>query len=632
MCGLSGCWSYRNYQLESTIFERFSHEIKHRGPDCTKIESYDNYRLHLGFHRLSIIDLTDASMQPMKHSGTGCVIIFNGEIYNFEDVRRELLELGHVFKSNGDAEVILNGYIEWGEEITFKLNGMWAFTIWDPRENILFISRDRFGVKPIYYGDFDGRFYFSSELKSFPKLNSFSPELNYDYLNGGIAPQSLPSTLLKNVYKLPPGHNMTVNAGGFKRVNKWWKTSNYVNDEVAKLDDHSVFQIFSDLLRDSCALRTRTDTKYSISLSGGLDSSVVTAFTLDKNGTMPSSATLFTQSFPGSEEDESEHANAVASRFNRLLIDTSVGRKFDHEDIFKAIYALEDSSIFPLGMWHHYRAISLNAIPVVLEGHGGDELFCGYPFLIQRYAQRKLRELRFLKWQQLSDIDKSVRSGNIQMENIDSTFDLLLRDLSQIKEQARSAVRKPLERVFGLNSTNLTEETLKFVRERDLAFNEESQNLSSLNKLLYYQFHFGSLPSILLNVDKLSMAHGVEVRSPLLDWRLVALSFSLSEKFKLRDGFSKYLLRRISNELLPSSITSRTGKKGFAPSLTWFENGIADFGEEIINDPSFELYKEVKLTDFRILYRNASRNRDWQTVMNLWGDIQLFLVMKKFFN
>lgn len=632
MCGISGCWSYRNYQLDGQIFENFSQEIKHRGPDCTEIKSYEKNRIRLGFHRLSIIDLTGASMQPMEHSDTGCVIVFNGEIFNFQEVRKELLALGHVFKSNGDAEVILNGYIEWDEEIVFKLNGMWAFAIWDPRKELFFVSRDRFGVKPVYYSSFDGRFYFSSELKSFPKLRTFSATLNSDYLNGAIAPQSLPSTLLRNVYKLPPGHNLIINSGGFTRMYKWWKTSSHIDNDVDKMDEDSVFHLFSDLLRDSCTLRTRTDTKYSISLSGGLDSSVVTAFTLDKNGDIPSSTKLFTQSFPNSDEDESGYANEVATRFNQSLTDTSVGKFFDQETIIESIYSLEDSSIFPLGMWNHYRSISQNSIPVVLEGHGGDELFCGYPFLIQNYAQRKLSQLRFSEWWQLSAIDRKVRSGNIQMDDNQSVVGLFLRDLTQLKEQSRSFVRRQLGGLFKLNSANLSDETLQFVRARDLAFYQESRNLDALNRLLYYQFHFGSLPSILMNVDKLSMAHGVEVRSPLLDWRIVTLSFSLPEKFKLRDGFSKYLLRRISNELLPANITERTGKKGFAPSLTWFADGLADFGEVIINDPSFVLYKEYELSDFRSLYSKAVERKDWKTVMSLWGDVQLFLLMRKFLN
>lgn len=556
MCGIAGIFHYDGSPASGPAVERFTHTLSHRGPDGWGV--HVDGPVGLGHRRLAILDPSEAGRCPMPYhkpgGGTNYWITFNGEVYNFIELRRELISLGHEFHSDTDTEVVAAAYAEWGEDCLFRFNGMWACAIWDEAARKLFLARDRFGVKPLYYTQ-DSRFAFASEMKAFLALEGFAPKLNDTFvetvLNTAQACEGTQEqTLLSGVNKLLPGHCMTVDARGV-RLRRWWNTADHLAAPPQRYEDQVA--LWRDLFLDAVAIRMRSDVPIGTSLSGGLDSSAVACAMSwcarqDRSHERESGdwRHAFTASFPGTPLDETDHARLAADTAGAQMHVTEFGDSISPEEILESVWCMED--VYPgiaVPALRNYRQMREHRVIVSLDGHGADELLCGYPFWL------------------------------------------------------------------------------------DCPIGE-------MNRLLYDQFHRSLLPSILRNYDRTSMASGVEVRMPLVDWRLVCLTFSLPAETKVGAAYTKRIFRDAMKDILPDPLRLRRAKIGFnSPMIQWFNSGLGGLLEPVVRSdfwrstPYWDAQKEGEL----LLSRSASqswRQSDWNTLLGLWSKMNLVIWQEMF--
>lgn len=551
MCGIVGIWDPRE-GIDAAELNAFTDALSHRGPDGRGI--HIEGPIGLGHRRLAILDTSSAGHQPMAYGGADgrrFWITYNGEIYNFLELRAELAARGHVFRTQSDTEVILAAFEAWGRDAVSKFNGMFAFAIWDSAKRELLLVRDRFGVKPLYFGLIGQRLVFASELKAFLSLSGFVPELNHTIAHAAV--QSATgyeandvATLMQGVNRLTPGHILRVDASGRFDIFRWWDTATTKADVPARYDDQVA--AFRALLEDAVKIRLRSDVPIGTCLSGGVDSSAVAgvmAHVARAGGAHEREAGgdrhAFIASFPGSAIDETRFADEVA----RHTGVTPHHWRFDSSDtvthVLDGIWSNDE--IHPgitVPMWSLYRQMRRENVVVSLDGHGGDEVYGGYPWHLDVATEK-------------------------------------------------------------------------------------------LNERLFLDTHINVLPAILRNYDRAAMAHGVEVRMPLLDWRLVTFAFALPASSRIGGGYTKRILRDAVKGLIPESIRLRRQKIGFnAPLIELFNGGLAPLIEKIIATP---LWREApylegaKLTPF-IAQRTRDRSwtmADWYSATQIWARFNIVL-------
>ena len=392
MSGVVGYWSYSSADLAAAVFAEFTHSLAHRGPDGFGIEHFPGARLWLGHRRLAIVDLSERARQPMSYAEGRYWLTYNGEVYNYVELREELRGLGHRFISDSDSEVILAAYAQWGQDCQFRFNGMWAFAIWDAREHRLFLSRDRFGVKPLHYCDHAGAFVFASELKAFLTLpwidGAFDPEILAETLADVYGQEATPDTLLPGVRRLPAGHAMLVEADGSIRINAWWNTLDHLPQPRASLDEQA--EEFRALFFDACRLRLRSDVPLATALSGGLDSSAIacTLAELGRRGVVEHAPKdwqrAFVACFTGTPYDERLHVKAVVDHTGMMPCYLDVDDHQALENIERVIFDHEKIYWFPpVGSWTLYRAMCIAGIRVSIDGQGSDEMIGGYHLFVE---------------------------------------------------------------------------------------------------------------------------------------------------------------------------------------------------------------------------------------------------------
>lgn len=597
MCGISGIWLKQasSADLKGTIY-RLSQTIKHRGPDgegfmlasAEKAEAFfsedtprfqnkdlnylpskhlkeagDPYRLAFGHRRLSIIDLSESGHQPMCDKEEKLWITFNGEIYNYIELKKELEGLGHRFVSTSDTEVILASYRQWGEACQHKLNGMWAFCIYDKEKQLLFCSRDRFGVKPFYYTDRSGCFAFASEQKALIKSGLVPFVMNekavHDHLvNERI--ESEPEGFFTGILELFPGYQLVVNLNnGTLTVENWYKLRFAPDPSTDALSDEEVIRIIREKLDRAIAWRLRSDVPVGSCLSGGIDSSVIAG--LIRQHSKP--LFLFTSVFKNDASDESYYAELVAKKVNGNYKTVEPSPEGLFAELGKLVYA-QDVPIWSTSTYAQYKVMELaklNNIKVVLDGQGGDELFAGYHHHF------------IAKWNGLPG----------------------LRAMADIKESARS-IQSPFafyakEKVKQRRNTHLSKIapylTDKFVQAFPVI--NQVRYFDSVNEQLNNDFVNGRLKSFLKCEDRCGMIHHVESRVPFSDdTDLIEFMFSLDGNRKIRHGVSKYLLREATKDLLPKEVYQRYDKKGFeTPMNKWITENQMRLFEKIGNNFEF---------------------------------------------
>jgi asparagine synthase (glutamine-hydrolysing) len=561
MCGIVGLTSVRPLALGPTCsqVERMVDAIAHRGPDDRGV--WCGAHAALGHARLSIIDLTAAGHQPMANETGRYQIVFNGEIYNYKELREQLVARGHRFQSSTDTEVLLRSYLEYGPSCLDALNGMWAFAIWDDETRQLFMARDRAGKKPLYYVERDGAFWFASELKAMFAVGmrfGLNPQAAFDFLTQGTYGHLGAEGFFADVMQLPAAHFLTMRVGERPQLQRYWSLPEVtVADRVPY--DASFRARFRDVFIDAVTLRLRSDVPVGATLSGGLDSSaIVTVVDRVTNG---APLHLFTSLYPGSIIDETPFFEAVVQRLRRPIVHRAAppeGRF--RERLMRVLYHQEepfgDTSIF--AHYHLMEAARAAGVPVVLSGQGGDELMLGYPSLVKAYLGSLVAQGRFHRaWSELGAWTKgSDRSRRQAIASVGlHALPLALRD-----------------RVRGLFvSSRLATIVSPALREAARVSRFESSNgRSMLDAYLAQVFTRFAIPHLTHYDDRNGMAFAVEGRMPFLDYRVVELLFSVEYDALFADGVTKRVLRDSFSDLLPPKVRDRRDKVGFfSPLARW---------------------------------------------------------------
>lgn len=612
MCGIAGCIP----SMDISILKESLRNIAHRGPDGEGVWVSEHNDISLGHRRLSIIDTTESAVQPM-HYIDRFVITFNGEIYNFIELRKELEALGHKFRTQSDTEVVLASYCEWKEECLLKFNGMWAFVIWDRNEKRLFMSRDRFGVKPLFYSQNERRFAFGSEMKAlYPFLERVEPSEVFEWCSKHIFEyESTEKCLVKGIKRFPAGHYGYFLPDENKLVlTKYWNTLDHLVEVPHKYEDQ--VEQFRELFMDSVKLRMRSDVRIGTTLSGGLDSSAVVSTMANINTSEERISKdwqhAFVACFEGTFLDERNYAQKVVDHIKIPATFVEI-KPPSFDELYKMLYQFEELYITsPVPMMAIYKELRKNNVVVSIDGHGADELLSGYG----NHLKYALLDAGF-NFDAIKNINEAYSSRLVFEKNDEN------------KKGVYKYVRELRTLIGG------KEEFVKFILNGGrIHKNDKRFKLGAFNSILYDTFHHTVLPTLLRNYDRYSMNSGVEVRMPFMDYRIVTFLFSIPWTSKIRNGFSKAILRDAIGTFLPDSITWRKTKIGFhTPLIDWIRNEWKGNFENMMNNKDFE--KSFCVHDYKALkckFNNIVKNTQvtFQEGESFWNDISPYLWEQSF--
>lgn len=586
MCGIAGILHFDiERKADKTILNKMTDSISYRGPDGEGF--YLQKNLGLGHRRLSIIDLSTGD-QPMFNDDKSIVLVFNGEIYNYVELREELKKEGYLFKSSSDSEVIIKAYEKWGIDCQNKFNGMWAFALWDNSKQQLFLSRDRIGEKPLHYALFDNSFVFGSEIKSvlaygIPKIPNY--ELLDIYLTLSYIPA--PFTFFKNIHKLKPGHCLIIQDSNVQE-HKYWDLPD-IDENNMRTDKKNVYGSFSDLLTDSVKIRMRSDVPYGAFLSGGLDSSSIVSI-MSKISTFP--VETFTIGFKEKSYDERDLAAAVAKTFQTNHHEYIVEPDSFDESLNKIAYHYDepfgDSSAIPTGYVSRFAS---SKVKMVLTGDGGDEVLSGYTtYQGEKFAgqyQKLPKFVRdsvpFLLLHASKPLKSSIRYKFNRMHDVcySSNLDFLSRAINKISWIDIDTIRKLIgdDKVYS---------SYEFISD----FMKKCTYKDSFYKLMYLNLKLSLPDDMLVKVDRMSMAYSLETRTPFLDYRLIEYMVGVHKDIKMKKYERKTVLRNTIGLNLPQEILSAP-KKGFTvPLREWFKEDSFDQKLKDLTDSTPFLNKE----------------------------------------
>ena len=591
-------------QVEPASLHRLMEHIVHRGPDGAGTWFNADRSVALGHRRLAIIDPGEGGHQPMLSSDGRHVMVYNGEVYNFLELRRELEAAGAHFRTVSDTEVILAAWQAWGEAMLLRFNGMWALAIFDTQTGELFLARDRFGIKPLLYAATPERLVFASEMRALVRCglipNTLDGEVARRLLLDPFGVEGSARTLFNQVQRLQAGHCMSIRNGRIQ-IKRWWVTADHLPSVPESEQDRA--EQFGSLFRDAVALRMRSDVSIGTCLSGGFDSSAVlcTMAALEQGGMGPRSAKswrhAFVASFPGMANDERPEAEAAAAWAGVTPTIIEIGRNDALEDIDRILDDMDDVYIsLPNAVWLLYRQLRQHKVLVSLDGHGADELMGGYRQGGQSWAFH-------------------LRNFIAGMTSSHPSF-------AQGVDIMRSAVLKRKGLFFPRGGVANLPPMLPVVGDGDVL----PGHWGGLNRRLYRMFHGTTLPTILRNFDRLSMAHGVEVRMPFMDWRLVVYAMALPDASKSAKGYSKMVARRAMAGRMPESIRMGSRKVGFnSPMPEWLNGPLAGWVDTLSNKavPAFsELVDEAALRR-SVQMLGQRRTWDWEAVSRIWPYLHL---------
>lgn len=560
--------------------------VAHRGPDAGAISSFDS--CVLGHRRLSILDLSTAANQPMLSTDGKVALVFNGEIYNFLELREDLERRGHRFRTRSDTEVILELYLERQAASPSDLNGMFSFAIWDDHKKKLTLVRDRVGKKPLYYCHRNGRLTFSSELYSLVQDDLVPRDLWNQALMEFLLYDFIPAphTIFKGVQKLLPGHMATFDSSGFS-IDRYWK----LPDPEESMDYGDAKKQLEELLQDSVKRRLISDVPLGSFLSGGIDSTLVTSL---MSGNSTRKVRTFSISFPGTSHDESKWsslaAGSIGTEHNEHPVNYEIG------NIFSRIVRhfgepFGDSSAIPT--WYlseHTRS----SVTVALSGDGGDELFAGY----ERYLARRFQTIYDL-------IPGGIRNRIIEpfVEGLPATTDYYGTSFSKKLKLFVAASRRirddpsaVIPRTFSVEDVRLLT-GLEYEPDLDpvLEIARQWAGLDPVSQMSFTDIQTYMSEDILTKVDRMSMAHALEVRSPLLDYRVVELACRMPVGFKIGMRTTKKILRDVAGPYVPAAILQRS-KYGFqVPLGLWFKTDLKQWAEERLLGRNHDFFRKEQI-------------------------------------
>lgn len=626
MCGIAGFCDFSK-KSSNDILKNMTDVLHHRGPDDSGYfwDESEYSQVALGHRRLSILDLSAHGHQPMSFEYLD--IVFNGEVYNFKEIKKELLELGYDFYSDSDTEVILKSYHQWGIKAVDRFNGMFAITIYDKKANKLIFIRDRAGVKPFYYYKKDSLILFSSELKSFHKHPDFQKEINKSslslYLQFGYIPE--PHSIFKNCYKLKAGHYIEIDLKSqkFQEI-KYWDVVDFYNKPKLDISQDEAIEKTEELLKSSFEYRMVSDVPVGVFLSGGYDSSVVTAILQSGRS---EKLNTFTIGFKEKGFDEAPYAKEVAKYLGTNHTEYYCTQKDALEIIPKLCEMYDepfgDSSAIPTSL---VSALARKYVTVSLSADGGDEIFAGY----SKYTTTMQYFNKF------NSIPNSIKSiVGFGMDNINP------KHIPILNKTYNFATR--YEKINAILKAKKSVEAMKYTseyftkKERDKLLKVHFDDLTTnfdinvantndeINQMLAIDYKTYMVDDILTKVDRATMSVSLEGREPLLDYRLIEFVSQLSSNLKYKNGDKKWLLKQITHKYLPKEMMDRP-KQGFGVPLTeWFRDELKEYfmvyldEKRIEKEGLFDSKEIIRLRDSYLLGNKENVQKLWFLLMfEMW--------------
>jgi len=572
MCGICGFYGLNDKEL----LKKMSHIIDCRGPDDKGFFTDNN--VGLANQRLSIIDLKTGH-QPIHNEDESIWITFNGEIYNFKELKSDLEKRGHIFCSNSDTEVIVHAYEEYGKNCVNYLNGMFAFAIWDSNKKQLFLARDRLGIKPLYYIFFDEKFLFASEIKSLLQYEIIKKEINYTSLNNFFTFRYIPgeNTILKGINRLLPGHSLIYKDKQIK-INKYWDLNFCPTNE--KLDNY--VNSIKNLFEDSVKKRLISKVPWGIFLSGGIDSTSILSYA---NEFSHKQVKTFNLSFCDWPDNEIKYAKKASEFFNTNHKEITVT-----PDIIKllpkVIWHMDEPVADPTAVLNYVLAEKASkSVKVILTGEGADEIFGGYEqYKIMKLARNYNKIVPIF-------IQKSIINSLIKLLPKEAFFMKLSNYLSSIKDTPKSYVE--LLSIFDkserelLYSNHLIKKIGNLNSNLKLVSDYFKDSYDLLNKMLLSDIKTWLPNNMLIKLDRMSMAHSIEARVPFLDHRLVEFSSKIPSKLKLKGFNEKFILKKVMINKIPKQILKRKKQRFFVPLNFWFKKDLDYITDNLFLESEF---------------------------------------------
>lgn len=608
MCGICGIVNFKNEQVESSSVKMMMQKMKYRGPNDEGV--YIDNNVGLGFVRLSILDLSPLGHQPMFSSDGRYVLIFNGEIYNYIELREELMAKGYKFKSNADSEVLLYSYVEWGAGCLDKFNGMWGFVIFDLENKELFCARDRYGVKPFYYYVDEEKFVFASEIPPILSVLKSRPEPNnqaiFDYLIFNRTDQT-EQTFFKGIKKLQHGHVLRLRNSEIK-IQKWYD----LKEKVGNTRGFQSGEEFKEIFTSAVGLRLRSDVPVGVCLSGGLDSSSITSVLLhcyDKKDLNTFSAVYG----KGKRGDESEFIDEFRSQMNNMYFTTpNAETLLNDADKFVRAHGEPIPSTSPYAQFKVMELAKKNVV-VTLDGQGADEELAGYHYFFGLYFKELFKKL---SWFKLLDESTNYLKNHNSIYAIQTFAYFLLPGF--LKTSLRVNEKGYLNQEFVDNYS------------KNNTITGGLYNSASLNEALMDHFEY-KLEHLLKWEDRNSMWFSLESRVPFLDYRLVEQTLASAPDMKIKKGTTKYILREAMRNTLTEKLRTRKDKIGFmTPEDEWFRDiKFQKFIGDILDSESFKERKIIMPDKAKALYQKHL-NGQVQISKEIWKWINLELWFREF--
>ncbi len=628
MCGITGFWDFgkdktRDF-LQHNIQDMLS-AIVHRGPDDGGTWVDESLGLAFGHRRLSILDLSMAGKQPMWSRSKNLIIIYNGEVYNAPILRQELIKLGYTFNGTSDTEVILEAIDCFGLETAVKkFIGMFAFALWDNKDNKLFLVRDRLGVKPLYWGFINNVLFFGSQLKSFFQHKLWSAQINYDAVAIFLRINYIPGTvsIFKDIYKLEPGTIVAISQKREVHYSKFWQVPHIKPTEEYSLQDGQ--EQLLNLLRDSIKLRCLSDVPIGSFLSGGIDSSLVTAIMQEQSVTAINS---FSIGFHNKDYNEAHHALQIAQHLRTNHEELYV----TPQDAFNIIPSIPeffdepfaDSSQIPTML---VSMMAAKKVKVVLSGDGGDELFAGYNHYIFMHKLRHIfclpYGLRKLLGAAINLIPENAWNSMANVFAQNSIFRTICNKTPKFANKVLQA-KDPVQLYMNIiTQWSNIEELLQVQPINTLDFWQKPESITGIVETLQYLDLKNYLPEdILTKVDRASMAYSIETREPLLDHRIVEFSAMLPRKYKIHNLQGKWFLRQIAYKYIPKSLLDRP-KMGFGvPIHSWLRGELREWAEDLLAVNKLQEFNLEPNVIRKRWQEHLNNTHDWQ--YSLWSVLML---------
>lgn len=598
MCGIAGIVNFDGTRPAEEAVLGMTRALAHRGPDGE--DFYLSGPVALGHRRLAIIDLSRTGSQPMTNEDQTVWITFNGEIYNFAELREQLEDRGHQFRSATDTEVIVHGYEEWGLDCLERFNGMFAFALWDGRRQRLWLARDRLGIKPLFYAKLPNHFLFGSELKALVAHPSFQRELDFEALAYYLALNYTPApfTLFKHARQVLPGQYVLVDSEGRVETREYWDLE---YDESKGGDESSLCAQFDEQVHEAVRLRLVSDVPFGAFLSGGVDSSTI-AYWMSRE--MEAPLKTFSIGFGEPSYDEVEYARQVAARLET-----------EH---YERIVTADAATVLPKIVWHaeeptadssmvavYYLAqMAREHVTMTLSGDGADDILAGYEtyqaFFLQKLVSGTPRWLRrgvSRALEKLIPVSDSKVSWDFKLRRFLAGTEFDSEDAHAVWRMIFDASQR--ERLLGplgrANRSGVTADAIDLYR----AYFSKTNAKHPLNRMLYVDTRLYLPSDMLVKIDRMAMAHGLETRVPFLDHHLVEFAATLPASMKLRHYLhKKYILKKVMKPRLPATILARK-KQGFnVPKVRWIKQDLKDFVRDHLSPARV---RETEILDERVV-------------------------------